>query len=250
MKRFLFLAGFYILKIIRAFFSLFNEKSFCEICSGSASFDMMVCKKCYCKFLDVKLNTENICSVCGKILVSEDDICLECRENKILKSCDKVFPIFPYILWNKKLLLRWKINGERQFSAFFAKVVYKRLCEIKEITGFFAVVPVPPRKGKMREKGWDQIMELSRLLKYVYGMKVVSMLERVSYVQQKKLDRLERLGTINRSYVLKKNLKEIPERAVIIDDVLTTGATIESCSFLLKKAGVKEVYAVSIFAVS
>ena len=143
MKRFVFLAGFYILKIIRAFFSLFNEKSSCEICSGSASFDMMVCKKCYCKFLDVKLNTENICSVCGKNLVSEDDICLECRENKILKSCDKVFPIFPYILWNKKLLLRWKINGERQFSAFFAKVVYKRLCEIKEITGFFAVVPVP-----------------------------------------------------------------------------------------------------------
>ena len=102
----------------------------------------------------------------------------------------------------------------------------------------------------MREKGWDQISELSRLLKYVYGMKVVSMLERVSYVQQKKLDRLARLGTINRSYVLKKKLKEIPERAIIIDDVLTTGATIESCSFLLKKAGVTEVYAVSIFAVS
>ena len=250
MKRFIFLAGFYLLKFCRTFFSLFNEKSSCEICSERTRFDMMVCKNCYNKFLDVSLDQKNICSVCGKILISEDGICLECRENKILKSCDKVFPIFPYILWNKKLLLRWKINGERQFSSFFAKIVYKRLCEIKEITGSFAVVPVPPRKGKIREKGWDQIQELSMLLKYVYGIKVVSMLERISYVQQKKLDRLERLGTINRSYVLKKKLKEIPCKAVIIDDVLTTGATIESCSFLLKKAGVKEVYAVSIFAVS
>ena len=121
------------------------------------------------------------------------------------------------------------------------------------------VVPVPPRPGKIQEKGWDQIDELCGQLKYRFGFTILPLLERKSTGQQKKLDREERLKTIGKSYFLvgqkevQKLLKpfkgEFPNRVCIIDDVCTTGSTLENCAQVLKEAGIKVVEAITLFSV-
>lgn len=117
------------------------------------------------------------------------------------------------------------------------------------------VVPVPPRPGKIKKKGWDQIDELCFYLKNIYGVKVYKVLERLSKKQQKKLSRDERLQLIKKGYVLKNNkkiksfLQNIPEKIVLIDDVMTTGSTIEACAEALKTAGVKTVVVITLFIV-
>ena len=68
----------------------------------------------------------------------------------------------------------WKSQEIRSLSLLFAKslnIALKKL-EVKYI------VPVPPRKGKIQEKGWDQIDELCNLLEYLYGFKILRLLER------------------------------------------------------------------------
>lgn len=115
--------------------------------------------------------------------------------------------------------------------------------------GPFFIVPVPPRRGKIKENGWDQVQELSEFLEYKYDFDVLRIMERRSSVQQKTLDRNERLETIGKSYFVKKEVNQIPESVCIIDDVMTTGATLESCAEKLKEAGVKKVYAVTLFSV-
>lgn len=167
-----------------------------------------------------------------------------------MKMLDGAFPIFSYRLWNESLLCRWKLSGERALSDFFACCVKKRLEDLKNILGDFSVVPVPPRKGKVRKEGWDQIQELSRFLKFLYDVPVSELLERNSFVQQKTLSREERLSTIESAYSLKRNLKiPVPERVVIIDDVMTTGSTLEGIAKILKQNGAKEVYGLTIFTV-
>lgn len=233
-----------------AFSRLIAEKDFCEICGKPCGFDSPVCKICEKKFFDTALIENGCCSVCGKRLVSEREICMECRGERILKSTDGVYPLFNYLLWNKNLLFRWKLSGERRFSEFFANLVYCRVLQLKEKYGDFVIVPVPPRAGKLKLKGWDQILELSVFLEVKHGLKVQRILERRSSEQQKKLDRSERLKTISSAYCLKKNVSSVPEKVCLIDDVLTTGATIESCASILKQAGVNKFFAITLFTVA
>ena len=88
--------------------------------------------------------------MCGKRLVSENEICTECRKSSVLQHTDGVFPLFSYRLWNIDLLCRWKMQEERQLSPFFAGKLASRLRELSNYFSDFAVIPVPPRPGKIR----------------------------------------------------------------------------------------------------
>lgn len=181
--------------------------------------------------------------------------CMVCREKPVLTSTDRVLTLFSYRLWNRELMFRWKMLGERNFSPLFANL----LCEVLRKMGESVLIPVPPRKGKIRKNGWDQIEELSIFLEKRYGFRVLRILERKSTGQQKKLSRSERLESIKTAYtmaappVLERALKpfsgRLPEQVCIIDDVCTTGSTLESCAQLLKAAGIKKVSAVTLFSV-
>lgn len=180
---------------------------------------------------------------------------MKCRENPVLFNTDRVIPLFPYRLWNRELMFRWKMQGERILSPLFAKL----LCDVIRRMGESVIVPVPPRKGKIRKNGWDQIDELCLFLAKRYGFKVLRILERKTTVQQKKLTRLQRLESIKTAYtlcaqkILEKSLKsfsgKMPDSVCLIDDVCTTGATLESCAEILKTAGIKKVSAVTLFTV-
>ena len=79
------------------------------------------------------------------------------------------------------------------------------------------------------------------------------MLERKSLEQQKKLDRKSRLENLGQTYCIdekKLSKSQVPARVILIDDILTTGVTIETCARALKEAGVKEIFACTLFYVS
>ncbi len=147
------------------------------------------------------------------------------------------------------------MQEERIFSPVFARL----LCQLLTMTEEKVLVPVPPRKGKIRQKGWDQIEELCIFLEKRYGFRVLRILERNTSNQQKKLSREQRLESIKTAYsicsekLLRRALKpfsgHMPERVCLVDDVCTTGSTLESCAEILKKEGIKTVNAVTLFTV-
>ena len=103
--------------------------------------------------------------------------------------------------------------------------------------------------GKIKKMGWDQVEEIAAILENIYNIKVQRLLQRNSTKQQKKLHRQERLSTIGTSYSLKQEVYDVPQKVVVLDDIITTGATLESCAKVLKEAGVKEVYGISLYSV-
>ena len=103
--------------------------------------------------------------------------------------------------------------------------------------------------GKIKKMGWDQVEEIASILENIYNIKVQRLLQRNSTKQQKKLHRQERLSTIGTSYSLKQEVYDVPQKVVVLDDIITTGATLESCAKVLKEAGVKEVYGISLYSV-
>lgn len=181
-------------------------------------------------------------------MTSETETCMECRENNLLYFFSSVYPIFSYRLWKKELVFAWKTEGQRSLSPLFARILYKYL--LQSGLSDLQVVTVPPRPGKIREKGWDQVQDLAFYLKYRYGLKVICPLKRTTVIEQKKLDRKERLSGGLSDYVWDKKFKGNLEKSVVLlDDVITTGATLEKCRQILEKKGVEKVHAAALFRV-
>ena len=227
----------------------------CCIVCGKETVYGDICKKCRQELLLKAKETSSLerCSVCGKILLSENNICMDCRKERIIFSCDKVFSIFPYRVWAKNLMFQWKMLERRGLSPFIAMLCSNAI-KTQFGTECHFIVPVPPRNGKIRKKGWDQIDELCRYLETNYGYKILKLLKRKGNIQQKKLARKERLENSAEKYslsekALKLKRENLPQRVILIDDVMTTGITVESCAKALKSLGIKKVDALTVFIV-
>lgn len=242
--------GYGVQAVLRFALSASFAQDTCCRC-GNASYGQVLCRPCARWFMTHTLKTEDCCPYCGKPLLSEQNLCMECREKRVIVSADTVHALFTYRLWCKNLLFAWKTEGRRSAALLFARALFAALPE-----GCRTVVPVPPRPGKIKVRGWDQIDDLCRILSLVYGLRIVSVLERKSVVQQKKMDRTSRLEHSTASYaikpaLLKKKVRatEIPQEVVLLDDVITTGATVEACASLLKAYGIRKVHVLSLFIV-
>ena len=259
MKKLWYLFKLGIKAVLRFVFAVISGGEECIVC-GKKSFLYPLCRDCRKSYLSIK-NVEkddlfkDRCRICGKELLSTHDTCFDCRQNPVFKHVDRMLPLFPYRMWNKQLMFMWKSQEIRALSLLFAKILNAALKKLEASI----IIPVPPRKGKLQQKGWDQIDELCNLLEYIYGYKILRVLERSTVMQQKKLGREGRLEQIGKAFSviapekLHKTLKPynwtLPESVVLLDDVCTTGSTLESCSISLKEAGVKYITGITLFVV-
>jgi ComF family protein len=181
------------------------------------------------------------CDYCGKPLISEQGRCLSCHEEEG-RSYDRVKVLFPYTGKYRQLLTAYKFGKNPAVGNFFAE-------KILEAVGSFPaeaqIVPVPPRPGKIHQTGWDQVEYLARLLERSGGGTVISRcLKRMPSKSQKELGRENRrtnlLGRIT-------PVRQVPRTAALIDDVMTTGATLDACAAALKEAGAQTVYGLCLF---
>jgi predicted amidophosphoribosyltransferase len=97
----------------------------------------------------------------------------------------------------------------------------------------------------MRKTGWDQIEYLAKLLeKGREAPPVNRCLHRLPSQNQKELNRENRITNLRGRIILKKTA---PRRALILDDVCTTGSTLEACAAALKAGGAETVYGLCLF---
>jgi predicted amidophosphoribosyltransferase len=176
--------------------------------------------------------------------------------NEKASALDSLFPVFPYRLWRQELLYLWKTRGVRLFSPVFGRILaqviredFSRLPPLgKGGGGPFVVVPIPPRPGKLLDKGWDQVADLCRCLEEGHHIPVARLLRRRTRTQQKKLTAETRRQNAAHAFCLRRGAK-IPPRIILLDDLRTTGTTLEACADLLKAAGAQEVRALVLFGV-
>ncbi|MDR2575455.1 MAG: ComF family protein [Treponema sp.] len=182
------------------------------------------------------------CEYCGKPLISERGRCLSCRRNETL-SADSLIVMFPYSGKYRKLLSSYKFDKHISLGNFFVEIIRKAL-EKKGLPVETAIVPVPPRPGKIRKTSWDQVEYLARLLEKGRVFPVSRCLKRLRSKSQKELDRKSRQTNLKGRIIPKK---QSPKTAVIIDDVITTGSTLDACVHALKEAGAQTVYGLCLF---
>lgn len=214
----------------------------CVVCGKNSRRSVPLCLSCEAVRLGAENTDTDRCERCGRPLVSSRSLCVDCRTVAPLEAIDRVYPLYPYDHTAQELLAAWKLSGNFGLTAVFAGALARELSRFPHCT----VVPVPPRPGKIRKKGWDQIDVLVRHLERNFGIPVLRCLSRTSLIQQKGLGKTERRLNLkgNIAYIGKKPLSE---PIVLVDDLMTTGATLDSCAAVLKGAQSPAVFGMTLF---
>ena len=114
------------------------------------------------------------------------------------------------------------------------------------LTGADALVPVPLHHSRRRERGFNQAADLARQLGRQAGLPIVPALRRVrATVAQAALPAGRRHRNVRDAFAATASIRAIGRVVVLVDDVSTTGATLEACARTLKAAGVVEVRALT-----
>ncbi len=112
---------------------------------------------------------------------------------------------------------------------------------------FDALVPVPLHHVRRREREFNQAEVLAELVAHKAGKPVWDALRRIrSTPTQTRLDRAERMENLSGAFVVRKPVQVRGRHLLLVDDVFTTGSTVEECSRVLLKAGAASVRVITV----
>ncbi len=182
-----------------------------------------------------------VCMKCGKhIGDSGQEYCADCAERSHLY--DRGRALFSYRSVAASIA-RFKYHGRREYAAFYAA------CMVNALGGFIrgchadAFIPVPLHRSRRRRRGYNQAEVLARELSALTGIPVCGdLIGRVrKTAPMKELSASERQNNLKKAFKILRNDVKL-KTIIIIDDIYTTGSTIDAMSRELKKAGVEKIY--------
>jgi ComF family protein len=192
-----------------------------------------------CYSCDTRLSQTDlfICPVCRlqiEAFKGELDKALEGR------SFDQLFILYEYGPVIRKLIHLLKYQHYIGLCRMFAREVRDRFPCIKE-NNYTGIVPVPLHKLRKRERGYNQSEEIARAVAAIFGLRLKSeqLLRLRNTSSQTKKSIQQREENMKNAFACTAALYS--EKILLIDDVVTTGSTIESCIRSLKTAGAVRV---------
>ena len=184
------------------------------------------------------------CRVCGCSLVSERNLCTRCRKRNYHFTTHR--SLFEYRGSVRELLYQLKFQGRKRVALVLAALLAETL---KESYQGLPVVPVPARRGRIRQRGWDHMQLISRYISKGHGVRIYRCLDRKGGVPQKALNfeqRLRNIASSEVSFVRTAAPSPSVSEVVLIDDIFTTGATVDECSRILRMGGMQEVHVLTV----
>lgn len=197
-----------------------NGRDICDSCLGELPHNLSACRLCG---LPLGSREDGVCGVCLK------------RSPPLHGS---IIP-FCYAAPLDHLLLGLKFNQQllnaRLLGSLMADAIAERVDVLPD-----CMLPVPLHESRLRERGYNQALELARPVAARLGLPLeTGLVERVKATEaQSSLDRALRRRNIRGAFSVAEGL---PGHVAIIDDVVTTGSTVNELAHALRRAGVERV---------
>lgn len=192
------------------------------------------------------------CVLCGKLLEKDEtDFCTACRVDS--PTCDKNKLKIPFLdswvaVWYYKgcireSLHRFKFRKMRHYADAYGKVLaMKILREYPE--GFDVLTWVPVSAMRRFARGYDQVELIARAVGRELGMEPVAALKKTrnNRPQSRIAGQAQRKANVLGVYQIADSKQVAGKRILILDDIITTGATAGECARVLRTAGAKQVH--------
>lgn len=205
----------------------------CAVCGKLADADAAVCEDC----APDKLSISDECCRCGK----PGSHCVCTGAGWHFKRC---VSLFLYGDKGRELIRRYKYYGRKDLAPYLAENLTKKVLSQYRTVTFDRIVPVPMTAQSLKERGYDQAGILAREMGRRMNIPVDEHLLYRAFesLPQHKLDQKQRFINAGRSYHPMEGRSVMGENILLVDDVMTSGATLEACACCLLHIGAEKVY--------
>jgi ComF family protein len=185
-----------------------------------------------------------LCSVCGTPFVSREVVnhtCGACLSKRKYFTMARALGSYDGSV--QEAIHRWKYEGRTSFSPFFGKWMAEGLCRYWAPKFFDLLIPVPLHPHRLRERGFNQALLLAKELSHRTGIPYRKRIlqKRKPTLPQVSLSGVEREKGVRGSFRVVGREGLEGKSILLVDDVYTTGATVNECSKVLLAGGAKRV---------
>lgn len=186
------------------------------------------------------------CLKCSKPLeVEEKEYCSDCERKTF--HFNKGYAVWVYNKEMMQSISAFKYKSKKEYVAFYVEEI---ICHYrKQLVNFRldGIVPVPLHRSKYRERGYNQAALLAKGIGDELDIPVLDdlLIRTKKTLPQKTLSDMERVHNLMEAFQYNREAKGLKNkllRVLLVDDIYTTGSTIEVCTNVLKENGINEVY--------
>jgi ComF family protein len=237
---------YFIKKIIK-----FVYQPCCVLCKKNTKDYDSLCIDCFLKVFN-KYNNHSVCYKCGKMLEIKpesvsDSLCGKCVNSKYY--FEKIYFTTYYNSYVSKLLSMYKFEDKFFLYKFFTKVLTIESLNINEKIDVITIVPM--NYFKIIKRNYHQLYFIAKnIRKYFLNAKMYTDLLKAKYTKynQVELSLNKRIKNAKKKFYINGNNTHLikDKNILIIEDVITTGSSINRCAELLIKNGAKKVIILAI----
>lgn len=215
----------------------------CPVCDGIVPLgEGLICDQCRTKPQYIR---EPRCRRCGKQLMGETaEFCHDCMRRRHVY--DYGYALYDYQSMRKSIY-RFKYGKRCEYAAFYARDICERLSDEIRMMDADSIIPVPVHRSRKRSRGYNQAelvaAELSRLTGITMYENFIKRVRKT--VPQKELTIQERQNNLKKAFNITTNVVKL-KKTILVDDIYTTGSTLDAVALELKRHGVKSVYFIAL----
>lgn len=224
----------------------------CALCPAGLSHGRSLCPECVD---DLPRLSEPFCKCCGEMFegaIDGDFTCPNCHGLKF--SFEFARPALVRDKRSLELIHRLKYKREIHLARELATLASEALLDPRFAPALehgWPLVPVPIHRKRLRHRHFNQAEEICIPLSKLSGLPVLHALHRSRETgTQTRLSRKERMENLRAAFTItrrgRKWIDSSPAGVILVDDVLTTGSTVNECARTLRKAGFNQVFALTV----
>ena len=199
------------------------------------------------------------CVLCGDLLRNgEQDLCKECRSEahlfpngkRKLQFLDSFAAVWYYEGSIRRSMLRFKFYGRRSHAVSYGRLLAMELT--KEFSdGFDVLTWIPVSRSRRLRRGYDQVELIAKAAARELGMEATPTLRKIrsNPPQSRITGEAQRRANVLGVYRVRQDADIRGKTVVLLDDILTTGATMGEAARMLRTAGAEQVHGAAVAAV-
>ena len=203
---------------------------------------ILVCRACENQLHPI---IKDYCLKCGRPVAPEVEFCPECR--KVHREFDRGRGVFLYNNRMRQSLLHYKYYGSREYGEYYAASICRYMERDIRAWNPDVIIPVPLHRARRRKRGYNQAQILAENLGRMLCIPVdsKSLARRKKTSPQKKLGHNERKKNLKNAFAVTPAFRPV-RKVLLVDDIYTTGNTLDAAAKALKEKGVEKVYFLTI----
>jgi ComF family protein len=202
----------------------------CPVCGSEFEpFEVNLCSTCIAK---INFIYDDYCQQCGKLVAEDKELCLDCQQYDRL--FDQARAVGTYDGGLEEYIKAFKYQGQRHLAQSLAQLMFVYLNRFYNLQDLDLITYIPVHYHRLQQRGFNQAYLLAKELAEHTNLELATLLSRIEETtKQSKLSKYERMNNLEGQFAVINSQKIADKTILIVDDVYTTGATVNRATKIL-----------------